>query len=172
MWIGFIRHGVAGASLVWIVFVLPACVIVLCVSAFYVAYHGLSLVQAVFYGIRPAVMAIAGLSALQLARSTIQRDKRLWVIFGVVGLVTVFVRAEMALLFILAGIAGILLYSKPDSTAAASGFPFLPPAIPAATLPLLLDPGAFFTIAGVSPSAAAWPWCLSCTRGSCSSIIG
>src|SRR6516165_2056954 len=42
MWIGFIRHGVAGASLVGIVFILPAYLIVLAVSVLYVAFRGLS----------------------------------------------------------------------------------------------------------------------------------
>ena len=54
MWIGFIRHGTVGASLVGIVFILPAFLIVLLVSALYVAFHGLSAVQALFYGIGPA----------------------------------------------------------------------------------------------------------------------
>src|SRR5512146_1692898 len=38
MWIGFIRHGIAGASLVGIVFILPAYLIVLAVSVLYVAF--------------------------------------------------------------------------------------------------------------------------------------
>src|SRR6266480_5192813 len=40
MWIGFIRHGVLGAPLVGIVFVLPTYLIVLIISALYVAYNG------------------------------------------------------------------------------------------------------------------------------------
>src|SRR5215813_4632317 len=39
MWIGFIRHGVVGASLVGIVFILPTYLIVLVVSFLYVAFH-------------------------------------------------------------------------------------------------------------------------------------
>src|SRR5512139_1864584 len=42
MWIGYIRHGVLGASLIGIVFILPTYLIVLAVSVLYVAYHGLS----------------------------------------------------------------------------------------------------------------------------------
>src|SRR5512142_124975 len=51
MWIGFIRHGVIGASLVGIVFIFPTYLIVLIISVLYVTYHGLSVVQALFYGI-------------------------------------------------------------------------------------------------------------------------
>src|SRR6185369_6137544 len=49
MWIGFIRHGTMGASLVGIVFILPTFLIVLVISVLYVAYQGLSVVPALFY---------------------------------------------------------------------------------------------------------------------------
>src|SRR5215472_14548716 len=39
MWIGFIRHGVVGASLVGIVFILPPYLIVVLIAAFYVKYN-------------------------------------------------------------------------------------------------------------------------------------
>src|SRR5574340_641132 len=84
MWIGFIRHGMLGASLVGIVFILPTFLIVLVISVLYVAYHGLSPVQALFYGIGPVVIAIVVLSALRLARTTVGSDRRMWGIFGVV----------------------------------------------------------------------------------------
>src|ERR1700745_3525685 len=74
MWIGYIRHGVLGASLVGIVIILPAFLIVLLLFFLYVAYHGLSLVQALFYGIGPVVIAIVAISAFRLARTTVGTD--------------------------------------------------------------------------------------------------
>src|SRR6266568_1813539 len=70
MWIGYIRHGAIGASLVGIVFILPTFLIVLAISYLYVAFHGLSLVQALFYGIGPVVIAIVAHSAFRLAKTT------------------------------------------------------------------------------------------------------
>src|SRR6266566_8182764 len=99
MWIGFIRHGVLGASLVGIVFILPPYLIVVVIAALYVKYNGLAVVQALFYGIGPAVIAIIAISAVRLAKSTVERDGRLWIIFGVVAAVTFFSRTEVALLF-------------------------------------------------------------------------
>src|SRR5512138_1008857 len=58
MWIGYIRHGAVGASLIGIVLILPAFLLVVVISFFYAAYQGLSLVQALFYGIGPVVIAI------------------------------------------------------------------------------------------------------------------
>src|SRR5712691_4180548 len=111
MWIGFIRHGVVGASLVGIVFILPPYLIVVVIAAFYVKYNGLAVVQALFYGIGPAVIAIIAISAVRLARATVERDIRLWIIFGVVGAITFFSRTEVALLFVAAGVIGIFIYA-------------------------------------------------------------
>src|SRR5512135_3895621 len=113
MWIGFIRYGVIGASLTGIVFILPPFLIVLVVSILYVAYNGLAIVQALFYGIGPVVIAIVALSAVRLARTTVGSDWRLWFMFATVAVVTVVARAEIALLFVLAGLIGILLYHPP-----------------------------------------------------------
>ncbi len=152
MWIGFIRHGVLGASLVGIVFILPALLIVLVVSILYVAFNGLSVVQALFYGIGPAVIAIVAHSAVRLARTTVGSARPMWLIFGIVALITFISRAEIAVLFVLAGFIGMLLYSPPQwikrhlrrvpivvLTASLAN---------AVTLPLLLELGTFFTIAG------------------------
>ncbi len=153
MWIGFIRHGVLGASLVGIVFILPTFLIVLAVSFLYVTYHGISMVQALFYGIGPVVIAIVALSAIRLAKTTVGSDRRMWVIFGAVALITVVARAEIALLFIIAGIVGVILHHPPKnwrkpgnavtgllSAAAVSG--------PFAAMPLLVQLGGFFIKAG------------------------
>ncbi len=115
MWIGYIRHGATGASLVGIVFILPAFLIVLAISYFYVAYQGLSSVQALFYGIGPAVIAIVACSAFRLAKASVKTDRRMWFVFGIVALITIVSRAEIALMFVVSGFIGILLYSPPGS---------------------------------------------------------
>ncbi|UFS70963.1 chromate efflux transporter [Geomonas sp. RF6] len=151
MWIGFIRHGVVGASLIGIVFILPTFLLVLLISYLYVAYRGISVVQALFYGIGPVVIAIVALSALRIAKKTVGRDWRLWLIFAVVALTTVVVRAEIALLFLAAGGIGVLIYHPPrywrrgTTTPAVwgiSGF------LGIAGAPRLLELGAFFVKAG------------------------
>jgi chromate transporter len=111
MWIGFIRHGVVGASLIGIVFILPPYLIVVVIAALYVDYNGLAAVQALFYGIGPAVIAIIAISAVRLARATVEKDVRLWIIFGVIAAITFFSRTEVALLFVAAGLIGIVLYA-------------------------------------------------------------
>src|SRR5438552_8491314 len=77
MWIGFIRYGALGATVVGFLFVLTPFLIVTAIAAIYVAYEGLSVIRALFYGIGPATIAIITLSALRLAKSTNGQDYRL-----------------------------------------------------------------------------------------------
>src|SRR6266705_1965066 len=62
--------------------------LVLAVAVIYVRYQGLPVVQSLFYGIAPGVMAIIALAAVKLARLTNQRDPRLWAITALIGAVT------------------------------------------------------------------------------------
>ncbi len=153
MWIGYLRYGVLGATLTGVVFVLPPFLIVLVVAALYVAYNGLAIVQALFYGIGPVVIAIVALSAVRLARATVGKDRPMWLIFAALMVITIFARAEIAVLFALGGVIGVLLYAPPwkwKSLAKAAPSSFLLPSLVSVTvtLPLLAELGWFFIIAG------------------------
>ena len=152
MWIGYIRHGFIGASLVGLVFILPPYLIVVVIAALYVKYNGLAIVQALFYGIGPAVIAIVAISAYRLARTTVERDVRLWLIFVAIAVITFISRTEVAILFIAAGIAGILMYSfsgkKRDASSGQSMILFALPAIALAAGSRLGELAVFFVKAG------------------------
>ncbi len=113
MWVGYLERGPLGALLVAIPFIGPSFLLVLGVAVVYVRYQGLALVQALFYGIAPAVMAIIAIAAVKLARLTNQRDPRLWSIALVLGAVTALTGAEIAWLFVAAGLAMIVLDAPP-----------------------------------------------------------
>src|SRR3989475_3888447 len=63
IYLGWVRAGTFGATLVSVAFVLPSFLMVLAISAFYVRFGGISWMQGVFYGIGAAVIAIIGRSA-------------------------------------------------------------------------------------------------------------
>ena len=86
--IGYFAHGVLGATLVGLAFVLPSFLMVLALSALYVAFGGLWWMQAVFYGVGAAVIAIIAIAAYKLARTVNGRDPLLWGIFAVLFVVT------------------------------------------------------------------------------------
>jgi chromate transporter len=70
-------------------------------------------VQALFYGVAPAVMAIVALAAAKLARLTNRADRRLWAISLAIGAVTAATGAEVALLFVAAGLLMVALDAPP-----------------------------------------------------------
>jgi chromate transporter len=63
IYLGWLQHGVLGATLVAFAFVLPSFLMVLGLSAFYVAYGGLPWMRGAFYGIGAAVIAVIARSA-------------------------------------------------------------------------------------------------------------
>jgi chromate transporter len=113
MWLGYLRAGTLGALITAAVFIAPSFLLVLAVAVAYAHYQGLPVVQALFHGIAPAVMAIIGVAAYRLARLTNRRDLRLWVISLVLALVTALTGAEIAVLFVAAGLIMIVLDAPP-----------------------------------------------------------
>ncbi len=113
MWLGYVRHGVVGAIAAAITFVLPPFLLVCVIAAFYHALEGTSLIQSLFRGVGPAVLALILRSAWKLLHVAVRGDRRLWAIFGAVAVVTFAARAEVAVLFLLAGAVGVLLYRRP-----------------------------------------------------------
>ena len=58
MYLGYVRAGVLGATSVALAFIAPSFLMVVAISVFYVRYGGLKWMQALFYGIGAAVIAI------------------------------------------------------------------------------------------------------------------
>jgi chromate transporter len=113
MAIGYFTHGVLGATLVGLAFVLPSFLMVLGLSALYVAFGGLWWMQAVFYGVSAAVIAIIAIAAYKLAWKVNGRDPLLWGIFAVLFVVTAVAQAELAEFFLLAGVLVLLVKAPP-----------------------------------------------------------
>ena len=158
MWVGYLQRGALGALATSLTFIVPSFVLVLTVAFLYVQYQGLAVVQAVFYGVAPAVMAIIAFAAVKLARLTNDRDVRLWVISVVILTVTALTGAEIALLFIAAGLVMVVWDAPPKFVKRLSGRSNLmllgaaPPhfgvAMGTATAATLLTLGLFFLKAG------------------------
>jgi chromate transporter len=70
-------------------------------------------VQALFYGIAPAVIALIAVAAVKLARLTDKADPKLWAISVLVAVVTAATGAEIGLMFIASGVLMILLEAPP-----------------------------------------------------------
>jgi chromate transporter len=109
VYVSYLRCGFWGAWAGGWAFILPNFVIVAALGALYVHLGDLQPVTAIFYGVSPAVIALILHSCYRLAKLGME-DWVQWGIAGVCLIVTVILQAEVALLFIGAGIIGILYY--------------------------------------------------------------
>jgi chromate transporter len=111
IFIAYLRGGFWGAWAGGWAFILPNFIIVAALGALYVHFGGLSWMTAIFYGVSPAVIALILHSCWRLAKLGME-DWLQWVIAAVCFGVTIRLQAEVALLFIGAGIFGILYYGS------------------------------------------------------------
>jgi chromate transporter len=154
MWVGFLRAGALGALASAVAFIVTSFVGVLAIAVLYVRYQGLDWVQALFYGIAPGVMAIIAVAAVKLARLTNGADVRLWVISAITLVITAVTGAEIALLFVAAGLIMMLWEVRPKLPrgGGASALVAMPMAQMAGAVPLAAETyvalGLFFLKAG------------------------
>lgn len=111
IYIAWLRCGFWGAWLGGWCFILPNFVIVAALGALYVYLGNLQPVTAIFYGVSPAVIALILHSCYRLAKLGME-DWLQWTIAAVCLVITVILQAEVAILFIGAGIVGILYYGS------------------------------------------------------------
>jgi chromate transporter len=125
MYLGWLRGGVMGTTLVGIAFILPSFLMAVAVAALYVHYGSLPWIQGMFYGIGAAVIAIITRSAIKLVRGTVGKDWLLWTIFGVLAITTAWTQSEIVWLFILCGVIAMLVKAPPRLLGAASPMLFM-----------------------------------------------
>ncbi len=109
MYLGYVRGGILGASLVALAFIAPSFLMVWALSVLYVRFGGLPWMHAVFYGVGAAVIGIIARSAFKLTRLTLARQPLRWVIFLVLAIATAWTEREIVWLFFAAGLLPLLL---------------------------------------------------------------
>src|SRR5262249_24763116 len=159
IFISYLRGGFWGAWAGGWAFIFPNFVIVAALGALYVYLGDLKPVTAIFYGVSPAVIALILHSTYRLPKLGME-DLVQWVIAAACAIITFALEAEVALLFIASGAAGVLYYGslfkgrKPPTTLLA-GVPLAaaqavgvaaPPVVASASI--LTKLGLFFLKAG------------------------
>jgi chromate transporter len=138
MYLGFVRAGFLGATVIGAVFILPSFLMVLAIGKAYVSFGGTQIIAALFYGIGAAVIAIIARSAMKLIKTSVRKDWLLWAVFLVLGFSTAITEKEIVWLFLAGGLlvmvakTGLSALGRPRSAAS-----FLPANL------IALGPGVF-----------------------------
>ncbi|MBS0367110.1 MAG: chromate efflux transporter [Proteobacteria bacterium] len=164
IFISYLRGGQRGAWAGGWAFILPNFIIVAALGALYVHFGGLQFITAVFYGVSPAVIALILHSCYRLAKLGME-DWLQWTLAAACLAVTVVLQAEVALLFIGAGIVGILYYGTALRGRGGSAHSAAMPLLAGAwgepnntATPIAATPTAIaIPVAGATPIASATP---------------
>jgi chromate transporter len=125
-YLGWVRGGVLGATLISAAFVLPSFFMVLLLSWLYLRFGGLSWMQGAFYGIGAAVIAIIARSAHKLTKLTLAKDRLLWSVFIVSAVVTAWTESELISVFVGSGILVMLVKMRSEPASASAALALLP----------------------------------------------
>src|SRR5258707_247160 len=115
MYLGFVRAGFMGATLIGAAFILPSFLMVLAIGKAYVSFGGTRIISALFYGIGAAVIAIIARSAIKLVKTSVKKDKLLWAVFLVLGVSSAGTEKEIVWLFLAGGL--LVMVARTDFSA-------------------------------------------------------
>ncbi|MBD2109410.1 chromate efflux transporter [Nodosilinea sp. FACHB-13] len=109
IYIGYLRAGQLGALVAGVCFILPAFLIVLTLSWAYFKFQGVPQIKDLFLGISPVVIAIIFGFCWKLGKKAIKDWQGVAIALTVL-LVSLIFRVNILLLFLLAGLAGLIIY--------------------------------------------------------------
>ena len=147
-YVGWRLHGVKGGLAAGLLFVIPGALVVLALSMLYAAFGKLPLAEALFVGIKAAVLAIVVEALLRIARRSL-KDNVEWIIAGAAFVAIFFLAVPFPLIVLAAALVGFL-----RATGVAPG-PRLQAAEPTRQLRQTLATVALWLAIWIVPLAAA-----------------
>jgi len=114
---GWRLHGVRGGLAAGLLFVLPGALVVLALSMLYAAFGNLPWIEAIFFGVKAAVLAIVIEALLRVARRALKGNVD-WLIAGAAFLALYCFDVPFPLIIIAAGLVGFFRGSAANATPA------------------------------------------------------
>lgn len=111
---GWRLHGVKGGLMAGLLFVLPGALVVLALSMLYAAFGNLPWIEAIFFGVKAAVLAIVIEALLRVARRALTSNAD-WLIAGAAFLALYCFDVPFPLIIIAAGLVGFFRSNPPNT---------------------------------------------------------
>jgi len=106
-YIGWMLHRTAGGLAAGLLFVIPGAVVILALSAIYAGFQQLPLVQAVFFGIKAAVLAVVIEALLRIARRAL-KNSWMYALAALAFVGIFFLDVPFPIIVVAAGVVGYL----------------------------------------------------------------
>jgi chromate transporter len=148
-YIGWYLNGLRGGLVAGLLFVIPGVVVLLVLSTLYALYHQTELLAALFYGVKPAVVALVAQAFLRLAARTIKTPLAR-VIAAAAFAALFFLDIPFPLIVIVAALVGVIA-ARRSHAAVADDEPLEPVARP--PLSRALATAAVFAVIWLAPVA-------------------
>jgi chromate transporter len=107
IYIGWLLHGVKGGLVAGLLFVIPGMLTILALTVLYAGFQRVAAVQALFYGLKPAVLAIVVMAVLRIASKALKTPYLL--LLAALAFIAMFLyQAPFPLVIVGAGLLGYL----------------------------------------------------------------
>jgi chromate transporter len=106
-YIGWLLHRTVGGLVAGTLFVLPGFLSILALSVLYAGYHDLSLVQGIFYGLKPAVVAVVIEAVVRIGNRSL-KNRVMMLIAGLSFVAIFFFQVPFPLIVLTAGVLGFV----------------------------------------------------------------
>ena len=106
-YVGWLLHKTWGGIVAGVLFVLPSVFILWALSYVYVSYGKVAWVAAIFYGLKPAVLAIVAAAVLRIGSRALKNEV-MWTLAGLAFVAIYFFKAPFPVIILTAGIVGFV----------------------------------------------------------------
>ena len=120
-YVGWLLHRTLGGLVAGILFVLPGAIVILALSILYAGFHELTIVQAIFFGIKAAVLAVVIEAVLRVGRRAL-RNRVMYGLAAAAFVAIFFLQVPFPFIVIAAGLIGFIGgMLRPDQFAVLKG---------------------------------------------------
>jgi len=106
-YVGWLLHKTRGGIIAGAFFVIPSIFILWGLSFVYAAYGNLPWIAAIFYGLKPAVMAIVAVAVIRIGRKALKNEV-MWTIAALAFVAIFFLKVPFPIIILSAGLIGFL----------------------------------------------------------------
>jgi chromate transporter len=114
-YIGYRLFGFRGAVIGCLGTIMPSVIIILLVATFFIQFRSLPLIESIFRGIRPAVVALILVAVMKLGKPLPKNATNLIWVIGVALAIT-FLGVHPILMIVISGIVGYMLFREGEKT--------------------------------------------------------
>jgi chromate transporter len=107
VYIGWLLHKTAGGIVAGALFVIPSIFILWILSFVYAAYGNVPWIAAIFYGLKPAVMAIVAAAVIRIGKKALKNEV-MWGLAALAFIAIFFFKLPFPLIILTAGLIGLL----------------------------------------------------------------